>query len=125
MTHPPYHHQPPQGFGPPPPMPQYPAPVAQPAPAGPEFLAVDRRNSVAVDASGVTLEINGVEAEFDWPEIRSVHYKASPNGKSLMVAVVHLDGQFYEGVVEAKPRERLREWFDGLAAVLGYYRPMG
>lgn len=105
MTHPPYQ-QPPQGFG-------------------PEFLAVDRRNSVAVDASGVTLEISGAEAEFDWQEIRSVHYRASPNGKSLMVAVVHLDGQFYECVVEAKPRERLREWFAGLAAVLGYYRPMG
>ncbi|MDN3028167.1 hypothetical protein [Streptomyces sp. S.PB5] len=118
MTHPP-HHQPPQGFGPPPQMPPPPVPV------GPEFLAVDRRSSVTVDVSGVTLEINGVEAEFDWPEIRRVHYKASPNGKALMVAVVHLDGQFYECVVEAKPRERLREWFAGLAAVLGHYRPMG
>lgn len=120
MTQPPY--QPPQGgFGPPPPMPVHP-----PAPAtGPEFLAVDRRNSVVVDVSGVTFEMNGVEAEFDWHEIRSVHYRASPNGKSLMVAVVHLDGQFYECVIEAKPRERLREWFAGLAAVLGYYRPMG
>lgn len=110
MTHPPYPYHPPQAFGP---------------PVGPEFLAVDRRSSVAVDASGVTLEVNGVEAEFDWQEIRSVHYKASPNGKSLMVAVVHLDGQFYESVVEAKPRERLGEWFAGLAAVLTFYRPMG
>ncbi|MER6181350.1 hypothetical protein [Streptomyces sp. NPDC001652] len=115
MTHPPY---PPQGFGPPPPMPQ-------PMPVGPEFLAVDRRSSVSVDASGVTLELNGVEADFDWPEIRSVHYKATPNGKSLMLAVVHLDGQFYECVVDAKSRDRLGEWFAGLAAVLGYYRPMG
>ncbi|MFJ2232468.1 hypothetical protein [Streptomyces sp. NPDC087859] len=94
-------------------------------PAGPEFLAVDRRSSVAIDSSGVTLELNGVEAEFDWPEIRSVHYKTSPNGKSLMLAVVHVDGNFYECVVEAKPRERMGEWFAGLAAVLGYYRPRG
>ncbi|KKD03904.1 hypothetical protein, partial [Streptomyces sp. WM6386] len=102
-----------------------PPPMPPPTPEGPEFLAVDRRSSVSVDASGVTLELNGVEADFDWPEIRSVHYKASPNGKSLMVAVVHLDGQFYECVVDAKSRERLGEWFAGLAAVLGYYRPMG
>lgn len=120
MTHPPYHHQPPQGFGPPPPL--Y---APQLIPAGPEFLAVDRRSSVAIDSSGVTLELNGVEAEFDWPEIRSVHYKTSPNGKSLMLAVVHVDGNFYECVVEAKPRERMGEWFAGLAAVLGYYRPRG
>ncbi|MEU9911637.1 hypothetical protein [Streptomyces sp. NPDC051001] len=99
--------------------------MPRPTPAGPEFLAVDRRGSVSVDASGVTLELNGVEADFDWPEIRSVHYKASSNGKSLMFAVVHVDGQFYECVVDAKSRERLGEWFAGLAAVLGYYRPMG
>jgi hypothetical protein len=111
-------------YAPPAPHPQQPS-APQPAPAGPEFLAVDRRNSVVVDVSGVTFEMNGVEAEFDWHEIRSVHYRASPNGKSLMVAVVHLDGQFYECVIEAKPRERLREWFAGLAAVLGHYRPMG
>ncbi|NNN36716.1 hypothetical protein HLK59_41475 [Streptomyces sp. S3(2020)] len=115
MTYPPYPSHPPQGFGPPPPMPM---PM-------PEFLAVDRRSSVAIDSSGVTLELNGVEAEFDWPEIRSVHYRASPNGKSLMVAVVHVDGNVYECVLDAKPRERLREWFAGLAAVLGYYRPVG
>jgi hypothetical protein len=121
---PPYGHQPPQGtFGPPPP--QYAPAPPQPDPTGPEFLAVDRHSSVAIGPVGVTFEINEVEAEFEWHEIRSVHYKASPNGKSLMVAVVHVDGSLYECVVQAKPRERLREWFAGLAGVLGYYRPMG
>ncbi|WP_326578070.1 hypothetical protein OG889_15500 [Streptomyces sp. NBC_00481] len=42
-----------------------------------------------------------------------------------MVAVIHLDGSFYECTVEAKPRERLHHWFAHLAQVLGYYRPMG
>lgn len=127
------------GFGPPPPQfaPQHPpaqppyAPVpgqpvpTQPVPAGPEFLAVDKRNAVVVDASGVVFEMSGLTIEFRWPEIRGVHYKASPDGKALMVAVVHMDGRFYECVVEAKPRTRLQEWFPQLAWVLGHYRPMG
>ncbi|GGV80311.1 hypothetical protein ABZ178_08875 [Streptomyces massasporeus] len=139
------------GFGPPPPQyapapPQYapvpppqapaPSPYApaqpyaqapppqQPA-AGPDFLAVDKRNAVVVDASGVAFETSGLTVEFRWPEIRGVHYRASPDGKALMVAVVHMDGRFYECVVEARPRTRLQEWFPQLAWVLGHYRPMG
>ncbi|WP_432031790.1 hypothetical protein [Streptomyces antibioticus] len=117
---------PPPGFGPPPP--QYPAEGPQYLPPGgalPEFLAVDRRNSIVVDATGVAFEMYGIAVEFTWPEIRSVHYKASDDAKSLMVAVVHVDGRVYEGVVRAKPRERLRAWFTQLAWVLGYYRPTG
>ncbi|MEE1758002.1 MULTISPECIES: hypothetical protein [unclassified Streptomyces] len=140
-----------QGFGPPPPpyappstppgppyapppqqqyaQPQQPyAPPPQPyaqSPQGPEFLAVDRHNSVVIDVSGVAFEDHGVSVDFSWPEIRSVHYKASGNGKALMVAVIHLDGGFFECTVEAKPRERLHQWFAHLAHVLGHYRPMG
>ncbi|MGW1543362.1 hypothetical protein ACWCPM_24515 [Streptomyces sp. NPDC002309] len=122
---------PPPGFGPPPPQyapapaPQYgvPAPQYGVPPTGPEFLAIDKQNSVVVDASGVALEMHGTSAEFDWPEIRGVHYKASPDGKALMVAVVHLDGRVYEAVVRARPRTRLNEWFSQLAWVLNHYRP--
>ncbi|MFH9061866.1 hypothetical protein ACH4GM_11715 [Streptomyces coeruleorubidus] len=127
------------GFGPPPPQyapappPYAPAqppytqapPPPQQAAAGPDFLAVDKRNAVVVDASGVAFETSGLTVEFRWPEIRGVHYRASPDGKALMVAVVHMDGRFYECVVEAKPRTRLQEWFPQLAWVLGHYRPMG
>ncbi|MFI5793233.1 hypothetical protein [Streptomyces sp. NPDC051677] len=109
----------PPGFGPPPP--QY-APQPQP---GPEFLAVDKHNSVVVDASGVAFEMYDITIDFPWPEIRSVHYKPSPNGKSLMVAVVHMDGRVYECMVTAKPRDLLQAWFTQLAWVLGYYRPAG
>ncbi|MET9964635.1 hypothetical protein ABZZ80_01570 [Streptomyces sp. NPDC006356] len=105
------------------PVPPYPAPA--PAPVGPEFLAVDKRNAVVVDASGVVFELSGHTLEFRWPEIHGVHYKASPDGKALMVAVVHPDGRFHECVVEAKPRARLQEWFAQLAWVLGHYRPAG
>ncbi|MBN0045316.1 hypothetical protein JS756_14595 [Streptomyces actuosus] len=142
---------PPPGFGPPPPQQAFPPPppyapapqprYAAPAPpsygsapgpvpapppsAGPEFMAVDRSSAVAVDAEGVTLELNGVSAEFPWPEIRSVHYRVSPNGKALMFGVIHLDGHFYEAVVTARPRARLAEWCAHLPWVLGHYRPAG
>ncbi|MFI9826509.1 hypothetical protein ACIHIX_02380 [Streptomyces sp. NPDC051913] len=124
MTQPPPYGPPPGAFGPPPP--QY-APQAQPVPpvpAGPEFLAVDRHNSVVIDMSGVAFEMRGAEAEFSWPEIHTVHYKATPNGKALVVTVVLHSGQFYECAVEAKPKDRLREWFAGLQAILGYYKPI-
>ncbi|MEU1181615.1 hypothetical protein ABZ464_29015 [Streptomyces sp. NPDC005820] len=113
----------PPGFGPPPP--QYaPGPPQPPAP-GPEFLAVDKHNSIVVDVSGVAFEMYDITVDFPWPEIRSVHYQASPNGKALMVAVIHLDGRVYECVVNARPRELLQTWFAQLAWVLGHYRPMG
>ncbi|WP_030232938.1 hypothetical protein [Streptomyces sp. NRRL S-455] len=119
---PPYAPAPPPYAAAPPPYGQVPP---QPVPAGPDFLAVDKRNAVVVDASGVAFELSGHSLEFRWPEIRSVHYQASPNGKALMVAVIHMDGRFFECVVEAKPRSRLQEWFPQLAQVLGHYRPMG
>ncbi|MER6121827.1 hypothetical protein ABT173_03835 [Streptomyces sp. NPDC001795] len=133
MQQPGYGHQPPQagppGFGPPPPAyapyPSFPAPALQ-VPPGPDFLAADRHNSVVVDAAGVSFELLGMTADFPWPVIRSVHYRESPNGRTLlMVGVVHVDGRVYECVVDAKRREGLQEWFGQLAAVLGHYRPMG
>jgi hypothetical protein len=128
----PYGNQPPYGQPIPPPPPHPPTvapagfgpPPAQPA-AGPEFMVFDRHNSIVLDAAGVAFEDHGLSVEFSWQEIRSIHYKASPSGKALMMAVVHLDGRFYECVVEAKPKARLGEWFAQLAGVLGHYRPMG
>ncbi|MFD5794386.1 hypothetical protein ACFWIO_12760 [Streptomyces diastatochromogenes] len=113
------------GFGPPPPQYAYAPASPQPHVSGPEFMAVDRHNSIVVDTQGVAFEDHGMSVDFPWQEIRSVHYKATPSGKALMVAVVLPDGRFYECVVEAKPRARLGEWFAQLSAVLGYYRPTG
>ncbi|GAA1527140.1 hypothetical protein GCM10009730_39980 [Streptomyces albidochromogenes] len=135
---PPPQYQPPphppqqQGFGPPPPafapapMPApgaFPAPAAPaaPMPAGPDFLAADRRNALVVDAEGVSLESNGATLDFPWRDIATVHYKPGPGGEVLMVAVVLPDGRFYEGVVVARNRAKLHEWFAELGAVLAHY----
>lgn len=126
----------PPGFGPPPPSygppPPYfdpaappPPPPPQPSAPGPEFLAFDKHNSVVVDGWGVVFEMRNAGIEISWPEIRSVHYQASPDGKALMVAVMHMDGRFLECVVTPKPPAHLQEWFAQLAWVLGHYRPAG
>jgi hypothetical protein len=94
-------------------------------PSGPDFLAADRHNSVVVDAAGVAFEMRGLTADFPWPVVRGVHYRPGPDEKVLMVAVVHVGGRVFECRVNAKRREKLKEWFAELAAVLGYYRPMG
>ncbi|GHI06796.1 hypothetical protein AQI88_29945 [Streptomyces cellostaticus] len=129
---PPYGQQPPpppatapSGFGPPPPQYAYAPTPPQPPVDGPEFMAVDRHNSIVVDAEGVAFENHGLSADFPWQQIRSAHFKASPSGRALMLAVVLVDGRVFECVVEAKPRAKLGEWFAQLAAVLSYYRPMG
>jgi dTDP-4-dehydrorhamnose 3,5-epimerase-like enzyme len=80
---------------------------------------------VVVDATGVAFEMGALSADFPWQVIRGVHYRASTDGKMLIMAVVHVDGRMFECVVDAKRRERLQEWFAGLAAVLGHYRPAG
>ncbi|MEU0413987.1 hypothetical protein ABZ307_40265 [Streptomyces griseorubiginosus] len=118
----------------PPPYAQQPYPYPNPQPGGPpypqqptdgpEFMAVDRHNSIVVDSAGVAFEDHGHSVEFPWHEIRSVHYKAGPNGKTLMMAVIHLDGRVYECVVDAKGRDPLGAWFAQLAPVLGYYKPL-
>ncbi len=149
MHQPGYGSHPPQGFGPPPPSyapqttpyaqqpyasqnpyaqqaPYPPAPAPpQPPAQGPDFVAADRRNAVVVDAEGVSFENHGMNAEFPWSVIRSVHYKPGPTGRGLMVAVVHTNGIVYECGVDAKRGERLQEWLGQLAAILGYYRPAG
>ncbi|GGY90986.1 hypothetical protein GCM10010365_06740 [Streptomyces poonensis] len=97
-----------------------------PVPAvGPEFLAVDRHNSIVVDAAGVAFEDHGRGIEFPWPQVRSVHYRPHHDGKGLVMGVVHVDGRFYECVVDAKGRDRTNEWIAQLLPVLQYYRPMG
>ncbi|MGS2590089.1 hypothetical protein [Streptomyces hebeiensis] len=116
----------PQGPGQPP-YPQGPGQpfAAQPAavqpPAGPDFLAADRRSAVVVDAAGVSFECNGHTLDFPWQDIATVHYKAGSPGHVLMVAVVLPDGRFFECAVIARNRGKLQQWFADLAPVLGVH----
>ncbi|MEE1751949.1 hypothetical protein [Streptomyces sp. SP18CS02] len=132
----------PPGFGPPiPTQPPYgtppplymapPAPYGSPAPGpygapppgdGPEFVAHDRRSSVIVDPSGVSLEINGHTMDFPWAAVATVHHAPSPHGGAiLMVAVAHPGGMLYECRIDAKRKARLHQWLAELGPVLHHY----
>ncbi|MET9373305.1 hypothetical protein ABZX98_04010 [Streptomyces sp. NPDC002992] len=106
---------PPPGFGPPIPVPQ-PAHVE-----GPEFVAHDRRNSVIVDATGVSLEINGWTMDLPWAGVATVHFAPAPHGHVLMVAVRHPGGMLYECQVVARRRAQLDQWLAELGSVLPSY----
>ncbi|MFE5485859.1 hypothetical protein [Streptomyces sp. NPDC056527] len=88
----------------------------------PEFVAHDRRNSVIVDPSGVSLEINGQVMDFPWAAVSTVHHAPSPHGGAiLMVAVVHPSGMMYECRVDAKRKAQLHQWLAQLGPVLHHY----
>lgn len=98
-----------------------PGPYGAPPP-GPEFVAHDRRNSVIVDPSGVSLEINGQVLDFPWAAVSTVHHAPSPHGGAvLMVAVVHPSGTLYECRVDAKRKAQLHQWLAQLGPVLHHY----
>ncbi|MGW1880856.1 hypothetical protein [Streptomyces sp. NPDC001970] len=119
---------PPPGFGPPIPVqPGYGPPPQQVQqvqpfpPAGPEFVAHDRHNSVIVDESGVALEIQGHTLEFPWAVISTVHFAPAPFGTVLMVAVAHPGGMLYECRIAARKQAVLQQWLAGLGPVLHHY----
>ncbi|MGW2562449.1 hypothetical protein ACWCXB_25000 [Streptomyces sp. NPDC001514] len=138
-----HHPQAPPGFGPPIPVPPSygPPPPHQPAygppgapqaphsphqpqpllPAGPEFVAHDRHNSVIVDPTGVALEIQGHTLEFPWAAISTVHFAPAPFGTVLMVAVALPGGMLYECRVVARRKAQLQQWLAELGPVLQHY----
>ncbi|MGA5424256.1 hypothetical protein [Streptomyces lavendulocolor] len=120
---PPYGAPGPPAYGGPVPHPApYPAPHGAPPPAdGPEFVAHDRRNSVIVDPSGVSLEINGHTLDFPWSGITTVHAAPAPYGQVLMVAVVHPGGMLYECRIDARRKAQLHQWLAELGPVLHHY----
>ncbi|WP_351226059.1 hypothetical protein [Streptomyces sp. NPDC002133] len=103
------------GYGPPPQQ-------VQPfLPAGPEFVAHDRHNSVIVDESGVALEIQDHTLEFPWAGISTVHFAPAPFGTVLMVAVAHPGGMLYECRIAARKQAVLQQWLAELGPVLHHY----
>ncbi|OKK06214.1 hypothetical protein AMK26_09155 [Streptomyces sp. CB03234] len=99
----------------------YPAPYTLPLADGPEFVAHDRRNSVIVDPSGVSLEVNGHTMDFPWAGVSTVHFAPAPYGHVLMVSVTHPSGMLYECRIDAKRKAQLHQWLAELGPVLHHY----
>ncbi|ORT61102.1 hypothetical protein [Streptomyces sp. CB03238] len=123
----PYGTPPPVPYGGPAPAPYgtpapYPGPYGPPPPGdGPEFVAHDRRNSVIVDPSGVSLEINGHTMEFPWAGVSTVRFAPAPYGHVLMVSVTHPSGMLYECRIDARRKAQLHQWLAELGPVLHHY----
>ncbi|TDF43223.1 hypothetical protein E2C00_27270 [Streptomyces sp. WAC05374] len=85
-------------------------------------MAHDRHNSVIVDASGVSLEVNGHTMDFPWQGVATVHHAPSPHGGAvLMVAVTHPSGMLYECRIDARRKAQLHQWLAELGPVLHHY----
>ncbi|MEW2414740.1 serine/threonine-protein kinase [Streptomyces sp. NPDC046866] len=115
-----------------PPMPQGPPPIpavapvvpAGPVEAAPEVVIADRRNSVVADATGVVLEVEGVEADFAWEELAGITYAPLNHGARLVVTVLLPDGSAYACEVNARRMGRLQDWLGQLhRSVVAYLAP--
>ncbi|MET9886496.1 protein kinase [Streptomyces sp. NPDC006430] len=97
-------------------------PAAVPAPHGPDLLIADRRNSVVADSTGIVLEVDGVEADFEWGELAGVAYgPSSHRGNHLVVTVRLPDGNAYACQINARRAARLQEWLEQLNRIVAWY----
>jgi serine/threonine protein kinase len=90
----------------------------------PEFLAMDRKNAVVLDPSGVCLGRNGQVAEVPWPAVDVAWCERGPGrGHVLSVAVALRDGTLHTCDVTTRDPAQLDAWLAGFTAVLAYYSP--
>ncbi|MGK5728816.1 hypothetical protein [Streptomyces sp. URMC 124] len=93
-----------------------PRPVAD----GPVFEVSDRRGSITVDSTGVTLRLDDETAEFDWSEIGAVETSTPRFGRRFTVSV-HTSRRTYHVHIEAPKRSLLQQWATELDTVLDSY----
>ncbi|MGK5549687.1 hypothetical protein ACSNOH_33935 [Streptomyces sp. URMC 127] len=93
----------------------------RPAADGPAFEASDRRGSVTVDSTGVTLRLDGETADFDWPEVGAVETHTPRFGRQLTITVHATNHHSYNVHIEAPNRNQLKQWATELDAVLDSY----
>ena len=92
---------------------------------GPSFTAFDLRGSITAKRSGVTLDMDGEEVDFDWEEIGAVQIDTSRLRRRLRVTV-HTTGHVrYEAEVKAPSRHDVARWEAELDAVLDAYFDSG
>ncbi|MER6677650.1 serine/threonine-protein kinase [Streptomyces sp. NPDC000983] len=105
-----------------PPRPEVPPAVshtaATVAPGQDPILVIgDRDTSLAADSTGVTLQVDDAEVDFDWSEIAALDY--APSRRNRLVVTVRLhDGTSYPCELDARRAARLSEWTEQLDRVV-------
>nr|WSX74479.1 serine/threonine protein kinase [Streptomyces sp. NBC_00899] len=113
---------PPSAYGPGAPIP--PPGAAAGPPAAPEFLAMDRKNAVVLDAGGILLGANGAVLSFPWPAVDVAWCeKGRGRGHTLVVALALLDGTLHSCEVTTRQAAELDAWIAGFDATLAYWSP--
>lgn len=74
-----------------------------------DLVIGDRETSLTADSTGVTLQADGVEADFDWSEIAAVHYAPTRRNRLTVTVLLH-DGTSYPCELNARGAARLSEW---------------
>lgn len=108
----------------PPAAPVYGPPYAGPPVGEPEFLAMDRKNAVVVDAGGISLGTDGQVAAFAWDRIDVAWCQPVPGRRPTLAAVVSLtDGSVHSCEVGTRRPDELQGWLYAFTAVVAHYRP--
>ncbi|QKV93647.1 hypothetical protein HUT19_19360 [Streptomyces sp. NA02950] len=88
---------------------------------GPVFEASDHRGGIVARRTGVTLRMDGEEAQFDWDEIGAVEVDTPRFKKRFSVTVYATNRRWYEVEVQSSSRSLLKTWTEELDAVLDAY----
>jgi hypothetical protein len=113
---------PPSAYGPGAPIP--PMGAAAGPPGAPEFLAMDRKNAVVLDAGGMLLGTNGQVLSFPWPAVDVAWCeKGRGRGQVLVVALALRDGTLHTCEVGTRSPGELDAWIAQFDATLAYYSP--
>ncbi|WKX71208.1 serine/threonine-protein kinase [Streptomyces sp. XD-27] len=89
----------------------------------PEFLAMDRKNSIVADRDGIAFDRNGSTAEFPWYAIDYAEQTADPRRTTLTVSLLLTDDSAHICKVTARNRDELVYWSALLDAVLRRFAP--
>lgn len=88
---------------------------------GPAFEASDHRGSIAAGRRGVTFQLDGETADFDWDEIGAVEIDTPRFGRRFSVTVYTTARRWYSADVVASARSVLKKWTAELDEVLDAY----
>lgn len=92
--------------------------------AGPDFLAMDRRNAVVLDSEGMSLGSDGSTVTFPWPAIDVAWCEQGPGrGHVLVVALALHDGTVHSCEVTTRDPAELAAWIGQFNATLAYWSP--
>jgi serine/threonine protein kinase len=109
-----------------PPSPYAPGAAIPPmgAGAGPEFLAMDRRNAVVLDGQGMSIGADGSTVSFPWPAIDVAWCEKAPGrGHVLAVALALHDGTVHSCEVTTRDPAELAAWISQFNATLEFWSP--